>query len=187
MSTAWAPPPISRDGLRPALDIIDKAMAAAPKATAPTSSSTTAGVTGAAVAKIIGHQGEQNGQVYKITIGRPDIPLREHGALINARMGLNTWAAFAGTDADAMVAGDVAMLDHEVTPVLKALRAHGLDVVAIHHHMTGTAPVVIFLHYFGVGTGGQAGAGRARRRGRPWEGPVGVVSTTSNRPAHDRT
>jgi len=137
--------------LGPALGIIDKAMAAAPKATAPISPSTTAGVSGAAVAKIIGHQGEQNGQVYKITIGRPDVPLREHGALINARMGLNTWAAFAGTDADAMVAGDVAMLDHEVTPVLKVLRSHGLDVVAIHHHMTGTAPVVIFLHYFGVG------------------------------------
>jgi hypothetical protein len=48
-----------------------------------------------------------------------------HGALINARMGLNTWAAFAGTDQDAMVAGDVAMLAHEVTPVLKALRANG--------------------------------------------------------------
>jgi hypothetical protein len=137
--------------LGPALAIIDKTIASAPKATAPTPSSSTAGVTGAAVAKILGHQGEQNGQVYKITIGRPDVPLREHGALINARMGLNTWAAFAGTDADAMVAGDVAMLDHEVTPVLKALRAHGLDVVAIHHHMTGTAPVVIFLHYFGVG------------------------------------
>ena len=55
-------------------------------------------------------------------------------------MGLNTWAAFAGTDADAMVAGDVAMLEHEVTPVLKALRANGLDVVAIHHHMTGVKP-----------------------------------------------
>jgi hypothetical protein len=135
--------------LRPALDIIDKAMAVAPKGAV--SASTAAGVTGAAVAKIIGHQGEQNGQVYKITIGRPDVSLREHGALINARMGLNTWAAFAGTDAEAMVAGDVAMLDHEVTPVLKALRAHGLDVVAIHHHMTGTAPSVIFLHYFGVG------------------------------------
>jgi hypothetical protein len=135
--------------LRPALDIIDKAMAAAPKGSVP--ASTSAGVTGASVAKIIGHQGEQSGAVYKITIGRPDVALREHGALINARMGLNTWAAFAGTDADAMVAGDVAMLDHEVTPVLKVLRAHGLDVVAIHHHMTGTAPVVIFLHYFGVG------------------------------------
>ena len=66
-------------------------------------------------------------------------------------MGLNTWAAFAGSDGDAVVAGDVAMLEHEVTPVLKALRAHGIDVVAIHHHMTGTQPVVLFLHYLGTG------------------------------------
>ena len=89
--------------------------------------------------------------VYKITIGRPDIDLREHGAPINARMGLNTWAAFAGTDADAMVAGDVAMLEHEVTPVLKALRSNGINVVAIHHHMTDVKPAVIFLHYYGTG------------------------------------
>ena len=105
----------------------------------------------AALSKIIGHQGEQSGPVYKITIGRPDIDLREHGASINARMGLNTWAAFAGSDADAMVAGDVAMLEHEVTPVLRALRANGLNVVAIHHHMTGARPMVIFLHYYGTG------------------------------------
>jgi hypothetical protein len=50
-----------------------------------------------------------------------------------------------------MVAGDIAMLDHEVTPVLKALRANGINVVAIHHHMTGVAPAVIFLHYYGTG------------------------------------
>ncbi|HXG55133.1 MAG TPA: DUF1259 domain-containing protein, partial [Vicinamibacterales bacterium] len=70
---------------------------------------------------------------------------------INSRMGLNTWAAFAGTDADAMVAGDVAMLEHELTPVLTALRKNGLDIVAIHHHMTGVKPMVVFLHYFGTG------------------------------------
>ena len=67
-------------------------------------------------------------------------------------MGLNTWAAFTGTDADAMVAGDVAMLEGEVTPVLKALRANGIEVVAIHHHMTDVKPAVIFLHYFGRGS-----------------------------------
>ena len=50
-----------------------------------------------------------------------------------------------------MVAGDVAMLEHEVTPVLKALRANGINVVAIHHHMTGITPAVIFLHYYGTG------------------------------------
>jgi hypothetical protein len=66
-------------------------------------------------------------------------------------MGLNTWAAFCGADGDAMVAGDVAMLENEVTPVLADLRSRGIEVVAIHHHMTGTSPVVIFLHYYGTG------------------------------------
>ena len=73
------------------------------------------------------------------------------GATINSRMGLNTWAAFYGSDADAVVAGDVAMVAGEVTPVLKALRSNGLDVVAIHHHMTGTEPTIFFLHYWGKG------------------------------------
>jgi hypothetical protein len=103
------------------------------------------------LATIIGHAGEQSGDVFKITIGRPDIPLEERGAVINARMGLNTWAAFYGTDAEAVVAGDIAMLAPEVTPVLKALRDNGIDVVALHHHMTGTQPTVIFLHYWGKG------------------------------------
>jgi hypothetical protein len=105
----------------------------------------------ARLATIVGHAGEQTGAVYKITIGRPDLDVREMGAAINARMGLNTWAAFHGSDASAVVAGDVAMIDSEVTPVLKALRANGLDVVAIHHHMTAVRPVVIFLHYWGRG------------------------------------
>ena len=105
----------------------------------------------AELAKIIGHEGEPNGAVYKITIGRSDLSIKEMGATINARMGLNTWAAFYGSDSEAVVAGDVAMLAAEVTPVLKALRANGLDVVAIHHHMTGTQPAIVFLHYWGKG------------------------------------
>jgi hypothetical protein len=89
--------------------------------------------------------------VYKITVGRDDIKLKEMGAVINTRMGLNTWSAFYGTNDDAAIAGDVAMLAAEVTPTLKALRSHGLDVVAIHNHMVGTEPEVIFLHYWGRG------------------------------------
>ncbi len=73
------------------------------------------------------------------------------GATVNARMGLNTWAAFVGTNGDAAVAGDIAMLESEVNPVLKALRSNGLDVVAIHHHMINTQPMIIFLHYWGRG------------------------------------
>lgn len=85
--------------------------------------------------------------------------MKEHGAVINARMGLNTWAAFFGSNDDAIVAGDVAMLEHEVTPVLKALRKNGLDVVAIHHHMTTEQPTIIFLHYWGRGPAAKLAAG----------------------------
>src|SRR4029078_6075875 len=102
-------------------------------------------------ATLVGTRGEQTGAVNKITIGRADLKLTEMGAPLNARMGLNTWAAFVWTNANAAIAGDVAMRAREVTPVLKALRQNGLDVVAIHHHMTDTNPTVFFLHYWGTG------------------------------------
>ena len=157
--------------VKPAIDRIGRATAPPASSPAPASGS----LNTAALAAIVGAQGEQNGVVYKITIGRPDLKLTEMGATINARMGLNTWAAFVGTDEVAAIAGDVAMLANEVTPVLKALRQHGLDVVAIHHHMTDTQPAIFFLHYWGTGradtlargfkaavdqTGKPAGAGR---------------------------
>ena len=113
----------------------------------------------AKLAKIAGHDGEQTGQIYKITVGRDDLKLQEMGATINARMGLNTWAAFVGNDQNAAVAGDVAMLDKEVTPVLKVLRSNGINVVAIHHHMTGTSPTIFFLHYWGKGPAENLAAG----------------------------
>lgn len=137
--------------LKPAVDLINGFAATRPRVAAPAPATPAATLNTAELATIIGTPGEQNAAVYKITIGRPDIDMREHGALVTSRMGLNTWAAFTGTNADAMVAGDVAMLEHEVTPVLAALRARNIDIVAIHHHMTDTRPVVIFLHYFGRG------------------------------------
>jgi len=153
--------------LQPALAIIDKAVE---KGTPPSPPSPTPALNTGALATTIGHKGEQNGPVYKITIGRPDITLKAHGAAINSRMGLNTWAAFTGSDQDAMVAGDVAMLEHELTSVLKALRANGIDIVAIHHHMTDVAPVVIFLHYFGAGPAAKLAQGvraAVEQLGRP--------------------
>lgn len=135
--------------IKPALDLIGKTSAAASAGKA--SSPAATALDTAKIAKIVGHEGEQNGAVYKITIGRDDLSVKDMGATINARMGLNTWAAFVGTNDDAAVAGDIAMLESEVTPTLKALRANGLDVVAIHHHMINSRPVIIFLHYWGRG------------------------------------
>ena len=134
---------------KPAVDLIGHVSTQHQSSVTGGNSSVSAGqLDSANIAKIVGHEGEQNGAVYKITIGRDDLKLQEMGANINSRMGLNTWAAFFGSDANAEIAGDVAMLSSEVTPVLKALRAAGLNVVAIHHHMTGTQPAVYFLHYW---------------------------------------
>src|SRR3954466_14967943 len=135
--------------VKPAIDLIGKGRT--PPASTPAAPAAGPTIDTAKIAQIVGTPGEQNGAVYKITIGRDDLKLTEMGAPINARMGLNTWAAFVGTNDKAAIAGDVAMLASEVTPVLKALRKNGLDVVAIHHHMTGTQPTIFFLHYWGSG------------------------------------
>lgn len=137
---------------KPAVDLIGKGSPQHQSSVTGGNSNISAGkIDTAKIASIAGHEGEQNGAVYKITVGRSDLKLKEMGAVINARMGLNTWAAFYGSDANAEIAGDVAMLSNEVTPVLKALRANGLNIVAIHHHMTGTQPTIYFLHYWGSG------------------------------------
>jgi hypothetical protein len=135
---------------KPALDLIGKNT---PKPTTPAAPAPAAGTAldTAKLAQIVGVQGEQSGAVYKITIGRDNLGLTDMGAPITSRMGLNTWAAFVGSNQQAAVAGDVAMLANEVTPVLKALRKNGLDVVAIHHHMVDTRPAIYFLHYWGTG------------------------------------
>jgi hypothetical protein len=136
--------------VKPALDLIGRQAkpTSTPASAAPNSG---APLDTAKLAQIAGHTGEQNGAVYKITVGRDALKMTEMGAPINSRIGLNTWAAFVGTDAKAAIAGDVAMLPAEVTPVLKALRQNGLDVVAIHHHMLDTQPGVMVLHCWRTG------------------------------------
>jgi hypothetical protein len=138
--------------VKPALDLIGKVPATHESTVTGGASGIQAGqIDTAKIANTVGHQGEQIGAVYKITVGRDDLSIKEMGATINARMGLNTCASFYGSDAKAEIAGDIAMLSQEITPVLKALRANGLNVVAIHHHMTGTQPEIYFLHYWGTG------------------------------------
>ncbi|HEY2932951.1 MAG TPA: DUF1259 domain-containing protein [Acidobacteriota bacterium] len=100
---------------------------------------------------IIGHSGEMNNGVYKITIGRPDVALTDMGAPVSAFLGFNTWMAFQGTPQRAAVAGDFAMLQTEVEHVIRALVGHGIEVVAVHNHMTTESPKIFFLHFWGVG------------------------------------
>ncbi len=100
---------------------------------------------------IVKYQGVVNGPTYKYTVGRDDLNVMAMGAEMTAAIGLNSWAGFAGTKDNAHVAGDIAMLEGEVNPVIKALRSNNLEVVALHHHMLGDNPRMVFLHYYGRG------------------------------------
>lgn len=108
---------------------------------------------------IVGVKGQMIQGVYKVVVGRST---RMDGVTIGKAMGLNTWGSFIGSDAHAVVDGDFAMTDTELQPVLRSLRGHGINVVAIHNHMVGETPRIMFLHYWGVGSTTQlAGALKA--------------------------
>jgi hypothetical protein len=105
-------------------------------------------ITAAPLNEIFGMQGESKDGMVKFTIGRP---AKMHGTSINKDMGVNTWAAFAGTDDNAIVDGDFAVTEDELQPVLKSLLENKINVVAIHQHMIHEEPRIMFFHYWGRG------------------------------------
>ena len=98
--------------------------------------------------EIFAMNGDANNGMAKFTIGRP---AKMHGVSIDKEMGVNTWAAFAGSDDNAIVDGDFAVAEDELQPCLKALRVAGINIVAIHSHMTHEQPRILFFHYWGRG------------------------------------
>jgi Domain of Unknown Function (DUF1259) len=98
--------------------------------------------------EIFGTQGESKDGMVKFTIGRP---AKMHGVNIDKDMGVNTWAAFAGSDDNAIVDGDFAVTEDELQPVLKSLLKDKINIVAIHQHMTHEEPRIMFFHYWGRG------------------------------------
>jgi hypothetical protein len=106
-------------------------------------------ITAAPLNEIFGMQGESKDGMSKFTTGRP---AKMHGVKIDKDMGVNTWAAFAGADDNAVVDGDFAVTEDELQPVLKSLRKNKINIVAIHQHMTHEEPRIIFFHYWGRGS-----------------------------------
>lgn len=106
-------------------------------------------ISGKTVEDALGVKGQANAGMFKVVIGRT--AKAACGCEVTKEMGVNTWAAFAGTDDNAVVDGDFAMLETELQDVLKALRKADIDIVAIHHHMAGETPRYLFLHYWGRG------------------------------------
>src|SRR6266480_3478266 len=98
--------------------------------------------------EIFGTQGESKDGMVKFTIGRP---AKMHDVTIDKDMGVNTWAAFAGSDDNAIVDGDFAVTEDELQPVLRSLLKGKINIVAIHQHMTHEEPRIMFFHYWGRG------------------------------------
>src|SRR5437667_2276272 len=105
-------------------------------------------ITAAPLNEIFGAQGESKDGMVKFTFGRP---ATMHGVKIDNTMGVNTWAAFAGSDDNAVVDGDFAVTEDELQAVLKSVVKQKIYIVAIHQHMTHEQPRMIFFHYWGRG------------------------------------
>lgn len=104
-------------------------------------------ITGATIDAALGTKGQAKDGMFKVVIGRST--KMSCGCEMTKEMGVNTWAAFAGSDEAALVDGDFAVLEDELQPVLKTLRGGGINIVAIHSHMTHETPRILFLHYWG--------------------------------------
>jgi hypothetical protein len=104
----------------------------------------------------LGVKGQAKDGMWKAVVGR-DVTAA-CGCTAGKAMGVNTWAAFAGADDAAVVDGDFAVTEGELQRVLKELRSGGVNVVAIHHHMSGETPRVLFVHYWGRGKAAELAA-----------------------------
>ena len=105
-------------------------------------------ITGKTIEDVLGVKGQANNGMFKVVIGRT---AKMMDTEVGKEMGANTWAAFAGADDNAVVDSDFAVLEDELQPVLKSLRHDGINIVAIHSHMTHENPRILFLHYWGRG------------------------------------
>jgi len=105
-------------------------------------------ITAAPLNEIFGAQGESKDGMLKFTFGRP---ATMHGVNIDKEMGVNTWAAFAGSDDNAVVDGDFAVTEDELQPTVRSLLKEKINIVAIHQHMTHEQPRMMFFHYWGRG------------------------------------
>src|SRR5213596_1943707 len=90
--------------------------------------------------------------VFKITAPRSDVKIAVDGWTMPPFMGLTSWAAFTeGKKEEAMVMGDLVLLQDEVNPVMSAALESGLSVTALHNHFFFDEPKVYFMHIGGEG------------------------------------
>jgi Domain of Unknown Function (DUF1259) len=120
------------------------------------------GLNTSAIDQALGRSGQKAGEVYRVGFPRTDLHVTVQGVSVKPGLALGSWAAFSGTDENATVMGDLVLLDSEVNPVMEKLRSAGFDISAVHNHLLGETPHVMYMHYMGHGGAAQiAGSLRA--------------------------
>src|SRR5205807_5652857 len=109
------------------------------------------GLDTAKIDEAMGRSGQKTGDVYRLGFPRTDLHVSVAGVEIKPGLALGSWAAFAGNDSEAMVMGDLVLLENEATPVMKKLRSAGFEITAVHNHVLNETPRVIYMHYMGHG------------------------------------
>jgi Domain of Unknown Function (DUF1259) len=113
------------------------------------------GVSTAAIDQALGRSGQKTGDVYRVGFPRSDLHVSVKGLAIKPGLALGSWVAFLGTDDNAMVMGDLVLLEEELNPVMAKLRSSGFDITAVHNHLMEETPKVLYLHYMGHGAAAQ--------------------------------
>jgi hypothetical protein len=113
------------------------------------------GVSTGPIDQALGRSGQKTGEVYKISFPRTDLHVSVHGLAITPGLALGSWAAFLGTDDNAMVMGDLVLLENELNPVIAKLRSSGFEISAVHNHLMEETPHVMYVHYMGHGPAAQ--------------------------------
>jgi hypothetical protein len=109
------------------------------------------GVTPATIDQALGRSGQKTGDVYRVGFPRTDLHVSVNGLAIKPGLALGSWAAFTGTDDNAMVMGDLVLLEEELNPVMAKLRSSGFEITAVHNHLMEETPKILYMHYMGHG------------------------------------
>jgi len=103
------------------------------------------------IERIIGYQGSMGGDVFHIVVPRNDVHVHAVGAAIPGSMGMNTPLNFQFDGKNAAINGDFMLRPAELNPVIKVLRANGIEVASVHNHMLDDEPRMIYMHFWAYG------------------------------------
>ena len=139
------------------------------------------------VDRIMTRAGKVSGDVHKYGFPRTDLHVMVRGLGVEPALALGSWVAFQPHGEAAMVAGDLVVTPTELDPVVRELQSRGLAVLAIHNHLAGETPHVLYIHFMGHGDAAALAGGVMSAIGKT-KTPTGATtpSTFAKPPVFDR-